>query len=192
MKEGRLTNHHYEHFFTDYFKLDKEFYTGKKVMDIGCGPRGSLEWADNAEERVGLDPLVNDYLKLGAKDHKMSYAHAYSEDIPFPDNHFDVVTSFNSLDHVNDLDKTVAEITRVVKPGGLFLFICDMHEDPKLCEPVAITSDIIKTFDAFEVVSKEFIKDEKKGIYVNLRNSERFESEDLVKEGVITVKFRKK
>ena len=32
------------------------------TTDIGCGPRGSLEWATMAAERVGLDPPVNKYL----------------------------------------------------------------------------------------------------------------------------------
>src|SRR5689334_15301113 len=65
--EGRaLTNEHYEKYYTTFFGLDHEFYRGKRVIDIGCGPRGSLEWADMTAERIGLDPLANEYLKLGA------------------------------------------------------------------------------------------------------------------------------
>ena len=39
-----------------YFNLDKSFYKNKRILDVGCGPRGSLEWDDMALERVGLDP----------------------------------------------------------------------------------------------------------------------------------------
>lgn len=70
-----------------------------------------------ASERVGLDPLVDGYRALGIGQHKMTYVKGGSEKIPFPDGHFDIVTSFNSLDHVDNLDATVAEITRVTAPG---------------------------------------------------------------------------
>ncbi|MCU1463326.1 MAG: Methyltransferase type 11 [Acidimicrobiales bacterium] len=44
-REGELGNSHYEFFYTTAFDLDRSFYAGKRVLDIGCGPRGSLEWA---------------------------------------------------------------------------------------------------------------------------------------------------
>ena len=105
--EGTLWNDHYQYFYTDHFSLSPNFYSGKRVLDIGCGPRGSLEWADMASERIGLDPLANRYLKLGAADHKMRYVSAHSESIPFSDGYFDVVCSFNSLDHVSNLEATM-------------------------------------------------------------------------------------
>src|SRR4029079_10710133 len=101
-------------FYTSHFGLSASDYAGKRILDIGCGPRGSLEWADMTAERVGLDPLADEYLKLGAKNHKMSYVAAPSEKIPFPDGHFDVVCSFNSLDHVDDIPTTINKIIRVV------------------------------------------------------------------------------
>ena len=72
-------------------------------------------------QRVELDPLVPDYLKLGADKHKMEYVAAGSEDILFPDGHFDIVTCLNALDHVDDLDATIREVKRVTKHGGFFL-----------------------------------------------------------------------
>ena len=44
-QQGELTNDHYETVYTTRFGLEKAFYRGKKILDIGCGPRGSLEWA---------------------------------------------------------------------------------------------------------------------------------------------------
>src|ERR1700760_3992422 len=75
---------HYEHFFTTFFGLTKADYAGKRVADIGCGPCGSLEWADNTLERVGIDPLANAYTKLVQDDQqKMRYCAAPSEKIPY-------------------------------------------------------------------------------------------------------------
>src|ERR1700750_1603884 len=69
--EGTLRNAHYETLYTDMFRVDRDFYRGKRVLDIGCGPRGSLEWAIEAQERVGLDPLVEQYKDLGIHRHAM-------------------------------------------------------------------------------------------------------------------------
>lgn len=46
---------------------------------------------------------------------------ACAENLPFPDNTFDVVFSFAVLEHVVDIDKAMAESIRVLKPGGLLL-----------------------------------------------------------------------
>ena len=50
----------------------------------------------------------------------MTYVAASSDAIPFPAEHFDVVCSFNSLDHVANLEKTIAENKRMVGPEGCF------------------------------------------------------------------------
>ena len=98
-----LSNAHYAWCFTDCFGLPLELYDGKRVLDVGCGPRGSLEWAERAAERVGLDPLADEYQRLHSREHAMTYVAAPAESIPFPDGHFDVVSTMNSLDHVDDL-----------------------------------------------------------------------------------------
>ena len=45
---------------------------------------------------------------------------AYSEALPLPDASADVVASFQTLEHVSDLGRTLGEIRRILKPGGLF------------------------------------------------------------------------
>jgi SAM-dependent methyltransferase len=136
--EGNLKNSHYESFYTGYFGLSRDDYRGKRVLDIGCGPRGSLEWCEVAAECVGLDPLVDDYRALGIDQHRMSYINARSEKIPYPDGYFDIVTSFNSLDHVEDPEKSLAEIERVLKSGGRFLLAVEVAHRPTVAEPISI------------------------------------------------------
>ena len=145
-KQGPLVNGHYRIFAMDYFGLDAAFYQGKKILDIGCGPAGSLEWADMASERIGLEPLAKSYRKLGIEQHKMSYVASPSESIPFADEYFDVVSSFNSLDHVDDLDQTISEITRVIAAGGLFLLIVAVNHEPTFCEPIAFSWEVVEKF----------------------------------------------
>lgn len=145
-REGVLQNAFYEALFTTDIGLDRAFYTGKKVLDVGCGPRGSLEWADMAAERVGLDPLVDSYRALGIDKHKMCYVNAPAEQIPFPDGYFDVVTSINSLDHVDVLDSAIKEIIRVLAPGGQVVLMVEIHRKPTIAEPIILSWDVMHKF----------------------------------------------
>jgi ubiquinone/menaquinone biosynthesis C-methylase UbiE len=137
---------HYEHFFTEHFGLTREDYRGQAILDIGCGPMGSLEWADIARERVGLDPLANHYRRLLGRAHAMTYVAAPAEAIPYEDDHFDVVTSFNNLDHVDDLQRTVAETKRVVSPRGRILLIVEIGHAPTPTEPHRLDPALVELF----------------------------------------------
>jgi ubiquinone/menaquinone biosynthesis C-methylase UbiE len=145
-EQGQLSNQHYERFYTTFFSLDRNFYAGKCIIDIGCGPRGSLEWADMAKKRVGLDSLAKKYMKLGADKHKMTYVNAGAESIPFPAAYFDAAFAFNSLDHVRDLDRAINEIKRIVKPGGLFLLITEIDHEPTATEPQSFSFNVVDRF----------------------------------------------
>jgi SAM-dependent methyltransferase len=144
--EGTLRNGHYERAYTTAFGLDRAFYGGKHLLDIGCGPRGSLEWATMAAERIGLDPLVPAYRKLGIGSHAMTYVAAPSERIPYADGAFDVVTTFNSLDHVDHPRRTVAEIGRVTRPGGVCLILVEVNHPPTETEPHPLPWDVATWF----------------------------------------------
>jgi len=154
-EKGRLSNSHYEPLFTTVYGLQRQDYNGKRVLDIGCGPRGSLEWADMTIQRVGLDPLVPDYLKLGAIKHKMEYAASVSENIPFPDGYFDIVACLNALDDVDDLEATIREIKRVTKRGGFFLLSVEIDHQPTSSEPITIDDFALRKFGPeFEAIGE--------------------------------------
>ena len=179
--------------FTDLGGLDAGFYRGKAVLDIGCGPRGSLEWADAASRRVGLDPLADDYRELGTDAHAMDYVAAGSEAMPFADGEFDVVTSINSLDHVDDLERTVAEIKRVTRSGGPLVLAVEVGHDPTWTEPQSLRWDVCDVFTPeFEVVSKgEYERDEGWMFDAALRR-ERFDHTGPPRPGVLTAVMRRR
>lgn len=138
---------HYEHFFTTFFGLTAGDYTARSILDVGCGPCGSLEWAINARERVGLDPLAESYRKLVKDDNQdMTYCAGRSERIPFPDGHFDFVSSFNSLDHVDDVPATIRELKRVTAPDGCILVIVEIGHAPTPTEPHWLDEKIVDRF----------------------------------------------
>jgi ubiquinone/menaquinone biosynthesis C-methylase UbiE len=193
ISERTLSNDHYVHFYTNHFGLTRSDYRDKRVLDIGCGPRGSLEWADMAAERVGLDPLVNQYRALGAHTHRMRYVAAGAESIPFPDGHFDIVCSFNSLDHVDDLDRVVSEICRTVKPGGLFLLISELNHAPTLTEPLTFSWDVVERFSPpLDVLETARYEKSENGTYQSIRRGIVYDDTDArLRYGIISAKFRK-
>lgn len=153
---GPLANGHYEAQFTTMFGVEKSFYTDKRVLDLGCGPRGSLEWADNTKQRVGLDPLAEAYVFLREEPHKMEYIPDFAENISFYDNHFDVLTSINSLDHVDKHNEVIAEIKRIVKPGGHILIATEICPHGKPCEPSPVSWDLAKSFaDCCDIIDEK-------------------------------------
>ena len=163
---------HYEHFYTSFFGLSREDYDGRALLDIGCGPCGSLEWAKNARERVGLDPLADEYRKLANDTQAMTYCAAPSEAIPYPDGHFDSVSAFNCLDHVDDVEKTVREMKRVTAPGGRILLIVEIGHAPTPTEPHHLDESVVELFaPEFEVVSmRSYGVREDHNLYASLLN----------------------
>ena len=149
--EGTLGHAHYASVFTEHFELTPAFFEGKRVLDVGCGPRGSLEWASGAAERVGLDPLVDRYRELGIGSHAMRYVHAPAERMPLADASFDVIATLNSLDHVEDVDRAVAEITRVAAPGATWLLTVEVGHAAAVCEPHTFGWDVAEGFAGWRV-----------------------------------------
>lgn len=174
--EVELKNWWYEKAFTDAFGLEGIFYRGKRILDIGCGPSGSLEWADMAAERVGLDPLADSYKKLRSSKHKMVYVAACSEAIPFPDAYFDVVSSFNSLDHVDDLEATIREIERVT--ADTLLLVTDVNHAPTRAEPQTFSWNIVGKFTGFQVTDLRRYEKDDRGIYASIERAVPYNDED--------------
>jgi ubiquinone/menaquinone biosynthesis C-methylase UbiE len=190
--EGVLSNKHYEHFYTTHFGLDASYYKDMVILDIGCGPRGSLEWASMASRRIGLDPLAKEYLRLGANHHRMEYMDAPSEKIPLQDAECDAVFAFNSLDHVEDVDETLREIKRVTRPGGIFLLLVEVNHPPTACEPHELTPRTLvgSLKPEFDCESLHVYKPAVHGMYQSIHADEKLPQPEETREiGYLSAKF---
>jgi 2-polyprenyl-6-hydroxyphenyl methylase/3-demethylubiquinone-9 3-methyltransferase len=87
-----------------------------RLLDIGCGG-GLLAPHVHGFHHVGVD-LTASALAIAAAHGVDETVVADAADLPFDDASFDVVVAGEVLEHVSDLEGTVAEATRVLRPGG--------------------------------------------------------------------------
>ncbi len=117
-----------------------QYQPGEQVLDVGCGT-GSLALV--AQERVGeggsvhgIDPAPRQIdrarVKAARRGLSVDFQLGVIENLPFPDQTFDVVQSTFAIDHVpTDLQRQgLKQIARVLKPGGrLFIMITGSVQD---------------------------------------------------------------
>lgn len=137
--ETELQNAHYEELMLRLAQVNKSYFANKTVGDFGCGPRGSLEWMDEAKERFGIDVLVDQYLTLGIDQHKMNYVKCNERAIPLSDEALDILFSVNAIDHASDPDKMLDECFRIVKRDGLIAMSINLDEPASPTEPNTLT-----------------------------------------------------
>lgn len=96
---------------------------GRRVLDLGCGMGGLVVALRQAGARaVGHEPqrAYGAICTLRAARYGLTLpmVTAIGEALPFRDGAFDVVTCLDVLEHAESLDQTLAEIARVLAPGG--------------------------------------------------------------------------
>jgi ubiquinone/menaquinone biosynthesis C-methylase UbiE len=90
---------------------------GQSVVDIGCGTGHALDFLLSTGLRIsGVDAssYVLDIAENRLKNHADLYC-SKAEDLPFEDNSFNYAVLFNTLEFVEDPDKSLEEACRVAK-----------------------------------------------------------------------------
>lgn len=99
-----------------------------RVLDVGCGRGGLIEQlAHPLDKVVGVDP---DWLSLREHRLVMPRAAAFSHALPFASDSFDLIFASWVLEHLIHPQTDLAEIARVLKPGGVFVFITPNRQHP--------------------------------------------------------------
>lgn len=98
----------------------------EKILDVGCGTGNfSIKLAQKGCEVTGID-ISKPMLEKAAKKAKklnldIDFKKANIVNLEFEDNHFDSVFSMAAVEFIEDLEKAMQEMKRVVKPGGKIL-----------------------------------------------------------------------
>ncbi len=98
---------------------------GGMVLDVGCGSGVMVESLTALNcDYWGVDPaekMIEDGKKRFSSRPNVHLAVGSAEKLDFPDNHFDAVLCMGVLERVKDDRNALAEMVRVLKPGGTLL-----------------------------------------------------------------------
>jgi len=96
------------------------------VLDVGCGEGQVARLAralPGVRRVVGVDPTWNQLTLAAARAGGVAYARAGAGRLPFASGAFDAVIACLVFEHIVDVDDAVAEVGRVLRPGGRFVFM---------------------------------------------------------------------
>jgi ubiquinone/menaquinone biosynthesis C-methylase UbiE len=121
-----------------YFDQDLTPYLeGKDVLDLGClnGGRG-IAWFEKFKMAsiTGID-VVQEYIDSAIQFAKLKQANAHyvvakGEKLPFANDKFDAIVTFDVLEHVQNLETTLEECYRVLRPNGVVCLVFPGYYHP--------------------------------------------------------------
>jgi 2-polyprenyl-6-hydroxyphenyl methylase/3-demethylubiquinone-9 3-methyltransferase len=96
-----------------------------RVLDLGCGG-GLLSnyLAERGHRVIGIDPTAENLTVARANDRSRTAIYELGDagELPYDRHSFDVVCAMDLLEHIEDPERVIAEASRVLRPGGLFVF----------------------------------------------------------------------
>lgn len=118
-EQGRIRLEHYHR-----YALVLDAIKGKAVLDVACGEGyGSFIMAAAAHSVVGVDisdEAVQHALSTYQKQN-LTYTQGSATLLKFPDASFDVVVSFETIEHLAEQEEMVSELRRVLRPNGILI-----------------------------------------------------------------------
>src|SRR5437870_5680359 len=97
----------------------------KRVLDLACGEGyGSKMLSASAASVVGID-IDGSVVSHAAEKYgggNLEFISGSITAVPIPENHsFDVIVCFEAIEHIEDQERLLGEVTRLLQPGGLFI-----------------------------------------------------------------------
>lgn len=118
---------YWEKLYSEYNKLIKKHLdvSGLRTVDLGCGTGLTADiLVQNNNAVYGLD-LTWSLLKASQKRHqKQNFVPIYGDitNLPFKDKSIEGIVCFDTLEHIELIEKAISEISRICTNGGTLLF----------------------------------------------------------------------
>ncbi|MEM7778682.1 MAG: bifunctional 2-polyprenyl-6-hydroxyphenol methylase/3-demethylubiquinol 3-O-methyltransferase UbiG [Pseudomonadota bacterium] len=138
-------------------------WTDKDVLDLGCAGGFMAEALASKGARVtGIDPAA-DAIEAAKRratlvGQNIQYDVGVGEALPYADAAFDAVVCVDVLEHVTDLTKVAAEVARVLRPGGMFLYDTINRNPVSRLATITVAEDILGLLPKGTHDPKLFIK----------------------------------
>jgi len=136
--------------WTNWCFNQMKFPKNARVLELGCGT-GDLWYKNNSNISDNWKITLSDFSKgmllstknrLNDIDHNFLYEEIDAQNIPYKDESFDVVIARHMLYLVPDMEKSIAEIKRVLVKGGIF------YATTNSCEAMTELNEFMKSFDS--------------------------------------------
>ena len=117
------------------------------ILDIGCGPYDNISAIPG--QHIFLDDIMDAFASRLSAHHDGLRICARTELMPIATGSVDVLYSVNMIDHVDDMPETIAEMHRVLRPGGRVYLQTYFNSHPLLeTEPGVVDRSFLDTFVA--------------------------------------------
>jgi SAM-dependent methyltransferase len=98
-----------------------------RILDLGCGTGGNTSAFASVGSVVGLEPDAA-AIRLAHARGRAQYCRGHGAQLPFRSGIFDAVVASDVLEHIEDDVAAVAEIARVLRPGGTVIISVPAHQ----------------------------------------------------------------
>lgn len=104
--------------------VSRHLQGARRVLDVGCGEgQVARRVTSGGSEVVGLDPTAAQIEVARERGGGPVYLRARAEALPCRDGSFDTVLVCLALEHVDAFEDAIAEVARVLEPGGRFVLL---------------------------------------------------------------------
>src|SRR6478736_3042785 len=118
-EQGKIRLEHYHR-----YAMALDLIKGKVVLDVACGEGyGSFFMSDTAHSVTGVD-ISNEAVQHASEKYNkpnLSFHQGSATALAFPDASFDVVVSFETVEHLAEQEQMISELRRVLRPEGILL-----------------------------------------------------------------------
>lgn len=140
----------------------KKFINGKKVLDVACGEGYGTyllkRWGASEVTGVDISEEALSVAKEKFSGEGITFVEHSAEELPFEDDLFDVVVSYETVEHLDYPEKFLSEIKRVAKKNGTIIVSCPNDPYYYKSDPIANPYHKRKyTWYDFSEMSKKYL-----------------------------------